>query len=110
MPEKWDDHSLDQKFTGIDRTLQRQDDVLTAVAALPHSVGVLSRDLERLTNESREALEGVRAECKAIREEYKQANAERAKNRTTITVAVIAGCFTVMAALITALTAVVTST
>jgi hypothetical protein len=90
MPnDQWDDFALTQKFNEVDRRLDNHDDGFKGLSHFPTDVATAALNIEHLTTELSE-----------FRDELRHTREERGRGRVAITVAVITGCATVVAAII----------
>lgn len=97
MPnEQWDDFALSQQFTALDRRLETHDHALEGLSHFPIDVAKAALEIEHLARE----VQNVQRTCEVIRDEWRQSVQGRQKGRTAVVVAIITGCFTILAALV----------
>jgi hypothetical protein len=97
MPnERWTDFALTERFQDLDRRLENYDDAIKGLAHFPIDVAKAALEIEHLAHE----IQVVNQTCQGFHEEWQQSLESRQKGRTAIVVAVIAGCFTVLASLV----------
>lgn len=101
--EQWDDFALTREFTALDRRIGSYEDAVQGLAHFPIDVATAALNIEHLASE----IQSVRTEvgkvataCAQIRTDWQLQAEARRKGRAAIVAAVIAGCFTVLAALI----------
>lgn len=101
--EQWDDFALSREFTALGRRIESYEDAVKGLAHFPIDVATAAVNIEHLTAEIvsvRADIGKVAKACEQIREDWKNETESRRKYRTAIVTAVIAGCFTVLAALV----------
>lgn len=101
--EQWDDFALTREFAALDRRIGSYEDAVKGLAHFPIDVATAALNIEHLTDEVgrvRLAVGDVKTECEQMREDWQTQADTRRKGRTAIVVAVITGCFTVLAALV----------
>jgi hypothetical protein len=100
---EWDDFALTRQFEALDKRLDGHDDALRGLAHFPIDVATAALNIEHLGDQirsTREEIAGVAHSCERMREDWQKALDARQKGRTAMVVAVITGCFTVLAALV----------
>lgn len=104
MPnEQWDDFALTREFAALDRRIDNYEDAMKGLAHFPIDVATAALNIEHLTGEVqsvRVEVGRVAAMCDQIRLDWQSHADQLRKRRTAIVVAIITGCFTVLAALV----------
>lgn len=101
--EQWDDFALTREFAALERRIDTYEDAIKGLAHFPIDVATAALNIEHLTTEIqsvRTDLGKVAAACEQMREDRVGEIEARRKGRTAIVVAIITGCFTVLAALV----------
>lgn len=104
MPNpQWDDFALTNQFQALDKRFEMYEHALEGLSHFPIDVAKAALEIEHLATELvsvRKEVRDVASTCTQMHEEYRQDRDRRQKGRTAIVVAVVTGCFTVLAALV----------